>query len=53
MFILILQLRVVFAGHEIPDIQINVQPHLDIAGVRVQGLDNSKSFASIADYVIM
>uniref|UniRef100_A0A914UJL9 Calponin-homology (CH) domain-containing protein n=1 Tax=Plectus sambesii TaxID=2011161 RepID=A0A914UJL9_9BILA len=34
------QLRVVFAGHDLLPIQINVQPHLDVGGIRVEGLDN-------------
>lgn len=37
-------LRVVFAGSEIPGspIRVNVQPHLDIGGIRVEGLDESR-----------
>lgn len=39
------QLRVVFAGTEIPGspIRVNVQPHLDVGGIRVEGLDSSMS----------
>lgn len=34
------QLNVVFAGVDVPPIEINVKPHIDIAGIRVEGLEN-------------
>uniref|UniRef100_F1KPN0 Filamin-A n=1 Tax=Ascaris suum TaxID=6253 RepID=F1KPN0_ASCSU len=34
------QLKVVFAGVEIPRVEINVKPHVDISGIRVEGLEN-------------
>uniref|UniRef100_A0A915C7H0 Calponin-homology (CH) domain-containing protein n=1 Tax=Parascaris univalens TaxID=6257 RepID=A0A915C7H0_PARUN len=35
------QLKVVFAGVEIPRVEINVKPHVDISGIRVEGLENA------------
>ncbi|CAJ0587674.1 unnamed protein product, partial [Mesorhabditis spiculigera] len=35
------QLNVVFAGVDGPPIEINVKPHVDKAGIRVEGLENA------------
>ena len=37
------QLNVVFAGEEMSPIEINVQPRVDVSGISVSGLENSKS----------
>lgn len=38
------QLKVAFAGTEVPGspVRVNVQPHLDVGGIRVDGMDSSK-----------
>ncbi|GMR46035.1 hypothetical protein PMAYCL1PPCAC_16230 [Pristionchus mayeri] len=38
------QLKVVFAGEELPKIEINVKPNFDPAGIRVEGLENDSLF---------
>ncbi|VDO69600.1 unnamed protein product [Haemonchus placei] len=35
------QLNVVFAGAQVPPIEINVEPQVDISGIRVTGLENA------------
>uniref|UniRef100_A0A183UQL8 Filamin-A n=1 Tax=Toxocara canis TaxID=6265 RepID=A0A183UQL8_TOXCA len=35
------KLKVVFAGVEIPKVEINVKPHVDISGIRVEGLKDA------------
>ncbi|GMT21276.1 hypothetical protein PFISCL1PPCAC_12573 [Pristionchus fissidentatus] len=38
------QLKVVFAGEELPKIEINVKPNFDPARIRVEGLENDSLF---------
>ena len=42
------QLNVIFAGVDVPPIEINVKPHVNTAGIRIEGLENG-SFSGNKD----
>lgn len=45
------KLKVVFAGVEIPRVEINVKPHVDISGIRVEGLENGLFFSLVLQWI--